>query len=423
MLIDSLASIPKKVTPRVWVSAPTFPLVEEDWRVAVQEFGPVIVDRNVAKMRLLVGLSQSKLPHTQGRVGEIEFKSAERGDEGLRGAGLVGVLMDEAARTDRAAWELGLRPALADYRGRAVFVSTPFGLNWFKDLYDLGQGGDADWKSWRFPSNVNPYFPQDEWEKIKQTAAESTFRQEYLAEFVEGEGAVFHALDKVAETNFCLYDPALRWTIGADLAKTTDFTVLYVMNDYGEPAEIIRFKDISWNVQQEAIQKLSNRYGHACVYLDSSGVGDPVEDNLRRIGVPVRGVKTGTVTTKQELIEGLSIALEQGWIKLPYRDTHRWLWDELESYQKRVTEFGNTQYYVPSGRHDDGVIALSLAVHGVGARLGRSRRSDEVEKEEDSYTKWGDYWKSVNPRRKHRVPVIPGAGGRLQKAFRFRVMG
>lgn len=406
----------KEPHPIGWVVAPNYPLSIVDWDTAIEMFGPLVLQQNSQDHWMEVYISADGKP----RTAKIEFKTAEREDKGLRGRGLSGLLMDEASLIGTRAWELGLRPALADKQGRAIVISTPRGTGGlFYDLFQLGQGNHPDWKSWRFPSNANPYFPPEEWAELEKITPSGTWRQEYLAEFVEGEGAVFHGLDHIRELTPLPYDEKVRWVIGADLAKRVDFTVLYTINEYGEPGDIVRLKEIEWTVQEEAIHRLSQRYGNARVYLDSSGVGDPVESNLRKRGVSVEGVKTGSTVQKEELIQALQIAIDQNWISLPSKARYHWLWDELGSYQREVTEHGNTRYHAPEGSHDDGVIALSLAVHGLGPRLGRMQRKEPIYDPNQSFTKWGDYYAATHPRKKKGV-YLKSANRRFTQGFRFR---
>ena len=124
----------KKYRARIWIVAPTFPLVKETWRVANE----LLVDSIIEKRETDLWMS---LPWA-----EIEFKSAERSDEGLRGAGLDGLGCDEFSRMDRRAWEYALRPALSDRQGRGVFISTPRGQNHFYEAYERGLNGrDPNW--------------------------------------------------------------------------------------------------------------------------------------------------------------------------------------------------------------------------------------------------------------------------------------
>jgi len=61
------------------------------------------------------------------------------------------------------------------------------------------------------------------------------------------------------------------------------------------------------------------------------------------------------------LVDTLALALEQRTIVLPELD---WLLNELEMYSVEIGASGRMRYSAPEGCHDDGVIALALAVWG-----------------------------------------------------------
>jgi len=88
------------------------------------------------------------------------------------------------------AWTEALRPALSDRRGRAIFISTPRGHNWFYDLWMRGQEGNGEWKSWNFPTSANPHIDPAEIEQARLDLPDRVFRQEYLAEFVDIKGTL-----------------------------------------------------------------------------------------------------------------------------------------------------------------------------------------------------------------------------------------
>ena len=65
-----------------------------------------------------------------------------------------------------------------------------------------------------------------------------------------------------------------------------------------------------------------------------------------------------TNTSKQQLIEYLSVQLEQQ--KITFPDIPE-LIHELELFQYEITRAGNVRYSAPQGYHDDCVISLALA--------------------------------------------------------------
>ncbi len=81
---------------------------------------------------------------------KIYVRGADRPDT-LRGVSLTYAVLDEVADIKPEAWEQVIRASLSDKKGRAMFIGTPKGRNWFYDLWQLGQqDSDKDWKSWHF---------------------------------------------------------------------------------------------------------------------------------------------------------------------------------------------------------------------------------------------------------------------------------
>ena len=125
----------------------------------------------------------------------ISLKGAENYDS-LRGVGLDFLVMDEFAMIDLAAWEEVLRPALSDKQGKALFISTPAGMNWAKDLYDLAEQYPEEWAAFSFTSAEGGQIPLAEIEAAKRTLAEKQFRQEYMATWETYSGRVFYAFER-----------------------------------------------------------------------------------------------------------------------------------------------------------------------------------------------------------------------------------
>ena len=84
------------------------------------------------------------------------------------------------------AWTEALRPALSDRKGGALFISTPRGLNWFRDLWLLGQLPEqSEWRSWSFKTVDNPFIDPAEIAAARAVLPSRVFRQEYEADFME----------------------------------------------------------------------------------------------------------------------------------------------------------------------------------------------------------------------------------------------
>jgi len=121
----------------------------------------------------------------------IYVRGADRPDT-LRGVSLTYAVLDEVADIKPEAWEQVIRASLSDKKGRAIFIGTPRGRNWFYDLFNLGKNEtDADWKSWHFTTKDNPMIDPDEIESAKKTLSSFSFKQEYMASFDTAGSDVF----------------------------------------------------------------------------------------------------------------------------------------------------------------------------------------------------------------------------------------
>lgn len=340
---------------RAWVVAPTYPLVKETWLIAKDLLSDLIVEERVADWTLV-------LP-----FGRIEYKSADEKDERLRGPALVAVVVEEAARVPREAWTKGLRATLASKRGRALFISTPKGLNWFYDKYLDGQHGINNTISFSFPSSARPTLDPDEVEEMRHDMPSRVFRQEVLAEFLADGGLVFD-LTEAIEDGRLIKEPNIEddYVIGVDVAEDKDF---FVMAVYSRKTRLIvdlhRSNQTGWVFKREIIEEWAKTYNNAMIIIDTSGssAGNPIEEDLRRAGLYVQGYKISNIS-KVDLVNRGMIAFERGFVRIPREERTHWLIDELTSFEQQKTPSGNITYSAPIGRHDDGVIALLLALWG-----------------------------------------------------------
>lgn len=332
-----------------WIVAPTYPQSMINLR-KLKRFLPLELIKDVNKTEKYIELINSST---------LWIKSGDRPDT-LRGEGINFLIVDEAAMVKQDAWEEALRPALSDTQGRAVFISTPKGMNYFHGLWARGQDPEySDYESWRFPTSDNPYIAAEEIEEARRTLPEMVFRQEYLAEFLDDVGAVFRGVDSCISGQFEEYNPEKSYFMGVDLAKYVDFTVLVVMDNTGHVCAFDRFNQIDWAFQLQRIKLLVNEY-HPRIIVDSTGVGDPIYEQMKREGMNVEGYKF-TSESKKQLVEGLSLAIEQR--NITYPDIPE-LINELKIFGFEISKTGNISYNAPAPLHDDCVIGLSLATYG-----------------------------------------------------------
>lgn len=288
---------------------------------------------------------------------EVWFRSCDNPDS-LRSEGIDILWMDEGGQIKEAAWNEALRPALMDKKGKAFFTGTPKGRNWYFQLWTRGQDPeDKNYKSWTFSSCDSPYIDPEEIKDTFKGMTELAYRQEIMAEFLDDVGSVFRGVDKCINGELePPKHPLKLYFMGVDLAKHVDFTVLCVLDQDGHLVAFDRFSQLDWVFQQKRIVNMAKKY-ECPVLIDSTGIGDPIHDQLSRQNIKVSGYKF-TNTSKKDLIENLSIHIENREISYPDIPI---LINELKMFGYTVSPGGTIHYGAPENYHDDCVIALALA--------------------------------------------------------------
>ncbi|HXI15513.1 MAG TPA: hypothetical protein VNM48_04005 [Chloroflexota bacterium] len=171
----------------LWM-APTYRNSRPIWRWAEAATVPLV-------RRNLVRLNRSErtieFPSSGGFLGVY---SADN-DTGVRGEWFNLAILDEAARIPDTTWTDVVQPALADADGDALLPSTPMGKNWFWSEWQRGYTQmDGEIAAWTAPSSANPSANiQRAAALAKDRVPDATYRQEWLAEFVEGSFDIYEA--------------------------------------------------------------------------------------------------------------------------------------------------------------------------------------------------------------------------------------
>jgi len=279
--------------------------------------------------------------------GSIRFFTGERLDN-LRGLKFHLAVIDEASFIPNLedGWLNSIRPTLTDYKGRAIFLSTPRGKNYFYSLFM--RGGETDWESFKFTTYDNPHMDASEIDSAKAQLPSVVFRQEYMADPMENAANPFGS----EFINACTKETkGVAAYYGIDLAKSVDWSVIIGMDKQGNVVHFERFQK-DWMQTKETILRLPKNLP---IVIDSTGVGDAIVEDLQKKFNQMHGFKF-TATSKQQLLEGLSSAIQTKAISYPEGPIKQ----ELEVFEYTFTPTG-VRYSAPQGFHDDCVIALALA--------------------------------------------------------------
>jgi hypothetical protein len=242
--------------------------------------------------------------------------------------------------------------------------------NWAYQLARAAEGGEPLWSYTKLTADDAidaGIVVQTEIEQARRQMPEAVFRELYYAEPADDSGNPF-GLEYIAR---CTLDMDPVWTSwdgegtpiawGWDLAKSVDWTVGIALDEHGTVCRLRRFQK-PW---METIDVVRRETGGVGALVDSTGVGDPILEALQQPwrdgdvthqGRNFEGVKFSS-GSKQQLFEGLAVAIQQRSIRFPPGA----ITSELEQFEFTYTRTG-TRYAAPEGAHDDTVDALALAV-------------------------------------------------------------
>ena len=289
---------------------------------------------------------------------EVYFRSAERYDN-IRGYTFDYAILDEAAFMKSETWSEAVRPTLAVKGKKVLFLSTPKGKNWFYDLYNLGLSEDHNnYKSYKGSSYDTPYISEEEINDAKRTLPEGVFRQEYLAEFLDGGGEVFSNLELYTFDKYPVSEGQIY--AGIDLGRHEDYSVITCIDSKGRVVDVYRTNAKEWKFIITDIVDVLRRY-NAIGLIEVNSIGDVIYEDIKSRYRDIHPFTT-TNKSKQELIEGLILDFNEGSIGIPSKKLFNPLFQELETFTYDYNpKTRSIKYGHPTGLHDDCVISLALA--------------------------------------------------------------
>jgi hypothetical protein len=327
---------------------------------------PTIGQAKIAYDRMKVQISNKDLftSNETNRVitlvtgAKIEFKTAQEPDN-LYGDDVYAFVFDEFTRAREQAW-FALRSTITSTGGKGKFIGNVKGSkNWGHKLamkaktksdpeyeyfkitaYDAATAGMMTKDGRRFIDEIN---------SAKKDLPENVFKELYLAEATD-EGSNPFGFRHIKQCTYAMSrEPAICF--GVDLAKSFDFTVELGLDRFANTCHFERYQ-MDWRQTTARIKALKKPMA-----IDSTGVGDPIAEEVTAAVDDVEAFKF-TELSRQQLLEGLAVAIQKRMITFPEGQ----ITYELEQFEFVYTHSG-VRYRAPDGEHDDTVMALALAWH------------------------------------------------------------
>lgn len=306
-----------------------------------------------------------------------------------RGLTIDGVLwVDEAAYVPRGAWEAARFTQSAVASPLVIITTTPCGRNWVWEEFNAGCPGKAKNalnESFRFRTTDSPYHNPNFVRDLRLKVGARRALQELDAEFLGDAHAAFDPDDVAALFVLSLAIRGEQLTLGIDLGKEQDYTVVTLMNELGESWVLGRWRDMEWPDQEKRIVDFAKRHGAIVVLAlgAGGGYGGMMLSRLKPILGESRlfGIKDASLGVRGELCELLISDVQNRRVKVQSDELGTVLRHELTFFEAHRQITGGVErwrYHGPVGvsrdededneDHDDAVISLALAnwgrVHG-----------------------------------------------------------
>lgn len=281
------------------------------------------------------------------------FKGSDNPDS-LYGEDVHSAVVDEASRCKEGTWP-AIRSTLTATRGPIRIIGNVKGRkNWSYKLARVAEFGRENWsyhKISAWDAVHGGILTREEILEAQRDLPDYVFRELYLAEPSDDGSNPFNlqAIDDIIHPGW-KEGKAVVW--GIDLAKSVDYTVAIGLDEAGNVVQFHRFQK-PW---RDTITYLKRITEDAPALVDSTGVGDPVLEELQANHAGnFEGFKF-TPSNKQQLMEGLAIDIQSNAFRIPEGP----IASELREFEYSYSKSG-VRYSAPDGLHDDCVCALALA--------------------------------------------------------------
>jgi len=291
--------------------------------------------------------------------GVIYIRSTENPNV-IEGMTLKWIWADEAGQMSIDAW-VNFQGRLSILKGNLFCTTTPYTLNWlYTDFYGKWQGGNPDYAVFQCRSCDNPYFPKDEYDRVKSTMDPRTFRRRYDGLFEKMEGLVYedfvpsvHVIDP-QKINF------KEVIAGVDWGYTNQASIVIIGIDKDNCYYVIDEYYRTGKTTSEIIEqchRFIKEYKVRFFYPDSAEP-DRLEE-MRRAGIHPREVNK----SKKSVIKGIDTVREvMRENKFRVFSSCKYFLEELSLYHYPEAE-GIVEDEVPVKENDHLLDALRYAIY------------------------------------------------------------
>lgn len=287
--------------------------------------------------------------------GKIYIRSTENPNT-LEGMTLSWCWADEAGQMSVEAW-INIQGRLSILQGRCFITTTPYYFNWLAtDFLEQFRKNNPDYRVVQFTSVDNPYFPKEEYERVKTVMDKRVFERRYMGLFTKMEGLVYDDFNYNLHTFLEAPKTFNNIVAGIDWGYTAPASITIIGDVDGIFYEIDEFYGSKKTTAElvEIAKNLRDRYKVNRFYADSAEP-DRIEE-FRRSGLYVleanKDIEFGTNKVRQLIKEG----------RFKVGRNCKYTLDEIEHYHYPETKEGQEEKEQPMKIDDHAMDSIRYAL-------------------------------------------------------------
>lgn len=249
-------------------------------------------------------------------------------------------------------------PIIKARRPKVLVISTPNGKQgMYYDLYLKALNKEKGYRELTATIYDDMLITKEEIDELKRGYPPLAWKQEFEVEFLDNALTVFQGFSDCFDGTYsggrcwCGIDPS---SVGEDN------TIVTFVNDKNE---VRQYKiDGELDAKYDKIANLLNKYNPVATYCESNSIGEVMANEIKRKLTRKSNFYTfGTTNeTKKDYISLISVAVANHEIHFERENTL--LYSEMGTFSFKLTKTGNVTYAAISGKHDDTVTSLGIAL-------------------------------------------------------------
>lgn len=241
--------------------------------------------------RVFESKEKLSLPNEPTRPAKRIILRSANAAGGLESSSAEAAWLDECGHPDFKidAWE-AVQRRLSLSEGRVLGTTTPYNMGWLKtEIYDKWKAGDPAFEIIQFKSIMNPAFPREEYERMRNILQAWKFKMFYDGEFERPAGLIYDCFIDALHTcpRFALPDRWQRY-LGIDFGGVNTAGLFYAQEPGTNKLYLYRTYKAGSRTAEEHTRELLKGEPMIPFAVGGSKSEDQWRSEFKAAGLPVR---------------------------------------------------------------------------------------------------------------------------------------